>query len=102
MIIEAVASNRVGDFGGWTDTWFAESGAVVNFAIDLFARVTLRTRKRPGNPHRLDSRKRDKETFRPPATVRSQIAPSETCPPSRWQTLHEIQRLAVIRVSRVV
>lgn len=48
MIIEAVASNRVGDFGGWTDTWFAESGAVVNFAVDLFARVTLRTRRRPG------------------------------------------------------
>ena len=48
MIIEAVASNRVGDFGGWADTWFARTGAVVNFAVDLFARVTVRTRRRPG------------------------------------------------------
>jgi len=48
MIIEAIASNRVGDFGGWTDTWFAKSGAVVNFAVDLFARVTIKTRRRPG------------------------------------------------------
>lgn len=48
MIIEAVASNRVGDFGGWTDTWFAKTGAVVNFAVDLFARVTIRTRRKPG------------------------------------------------------
>jgi len=48
MIIEAIASNRVGDFGGWTDTWFARTGAVVNFAVDLFARVTIQTRRRPG------------------------------------------------------
>jgi len=48
MIIEGVASNRVCDFGGWTDTWFARSGAVLNFAVDLYARVTIRTRKRPG------------------------------------------------------
>ncbi|MBM3335676.1 GHMP kinase [Candidatus Sumerlaeota bacterium] len=48
MIIEAVASNRVGDFGGWTDTWFAKQGAVVNFAVDLFARVTIQTRGRRG------------------------------------------------------
>jgi D-glycero-alpha-D-manno-heptose-7-phosphate kinase len=48
MIIESVASNRVADFGGWTDTWFARSGAVVNFAVDLFARVTIQTRRKPG------------------------------------------------------
>ncbi|MCX8036653.1 MAG: GHMP kinase [Candidatus Sumerlaeia bacterium] len=48
MIIEAIASNRVGDFGGWADTWFAKHGAVVNFAVDLFARVTIQTRRRPG------------------------------------------------------
>jgi len=48
MIIEAIASNRVGDFGGWTDTWFAKTGAVVNFAVDLFARVTIRDRKKRG------------------------------------------------------
>lgn len=48
MIIEAIASNRVGDFGGWTDTWFAKSGVVVNFAVDLFARVTIHTRRKRG------------------------------------------------------
>jgi D-glycero-alpha-D-manno-heptose-7-phosphate kinase len=48
MIIEAVASNRVGDFGGWTDTWFAKTGAVVNFGVDLYARVTIRDRRKKG------------------------------------------------------
>ena len=48
MIIESIAGNRVCDFGGWTDTWFAKSGAVLNFAVDLYARVTIRTRERPG------------------------------------------------------
>jgi D-glycero-alpha-D-manno-heptose-7-phosphate kinase len=48
MIIESVASNRICDFGGWTDTWFAKNGAVLNFAVDLYARVTIRTRSEPG------------------------------------------------------
>jgi D-glycero-alpha-D-manno-heptose-7-phosphate kinase len=48
MIIESIASNRIGDFGGWTDTWFAEKGAVLNFAVNLYARVTIRTRKKRG------------------------------------------------------
>jgi len=48
MIIESVASNRVCDFGGWTDTWFAKTGAVLNFAVNLYARVTIRTRSESG------------------------------------------------------
>jgi len=48
VIVKAWAPNRILDFGGWTDTWFSEHGAVLNFAIDLYARVLVRTRGRPG------------------------------------------------------
>jgi len=48
MIIESIASNRIGDFGGWTDTWFSKSGCILNFAVDLYARVTIITKKKPG------------------------------------------------------
>lgn len=48
MIVKAVAPNRVLDFGGWTDTWFAEYGLVLNFAIDLYAKVIIVPRERPG------------------------------------------------------
>ena len=39
MIVKAVAPNRILDFGGWTDTWFARTGCVLNFAVDLYAKV---------------------------------------------------------------
>jgi len=48
MIVESRAPNRILDLGGWTDTHFAQKGRVLNFAISLFARATLRTRKRKG------------------------------------------------------
>jgi len=48
MIVESIASNRIADFGGWTDTWFSRSGHVLNFAVDLYARVTVATRSQPG------------------------------------------------------
>jgi D-glycero-alpha-D-manno-heptose-7-phosphate kinase len=48
MIIESIASNRIGDFGGWTDTWFSRSGHILNFAVDLYARVTIVTTDQPG------------------------------------------------------
>jgi len=48
MIIQCHAPNRVLDFGGWTDTWFAETGAVLNVAVSLFARVTITTVEHPG------------------------------------------------------
>ena len=46
MIIQCHAPNRVLDFGGWTDTWFAKSGAVLNVTVSLFARVTVTTVER--------------------------------------------------------
>jgi len=48
MIIESLASNRIADFGGWTDTWFARRGHILNFAVDLYARVTVATKEEPG------------------------------------------------------
>lgn len=47
-IIESRAPNRILDFGGWTDTHFAEQGRVVNLAVTLFAHVTLKSRTEPG------------------------------------------------------
>jgi D-glycero-alpha-D-manno-heptose-7-phosphate kinase len=48
MIVESRAPNRILDLGGWTDTHFAQTGRVLNFAVSLFARATLRTRRKPG------------------------------------------------------
>ena len=32
-LINSVAPIRINDLGGWTDTWFAETGAVLNIAV---------------------------------------------------------------------
>jgi D-glycero-alpha-D-manno-heptose-7-phosphate kinase len=48
MIVESRASNRILDFGGWTDTHFAGHGAVTSLAVTLFAHVTVKTRKARG------------------------------------------------------
>lgn len=48
MIVKAVAPARILDFGGWTDTWFAKHGRVLNFAVDLYAKVIITPRERPG------------------------------------------------------
>lgn len=48
MIAKAWAPNRILDFGGWTDTWFAERGCVLNFAVSLYAQAVVKTRARPG------------------------------------------------------
>jgi len=48
MIAKAWAPNRILDFGGWTDTWFAEKGCVLNFAVSLYAQAIIKTRARPG------------------------------------------------------
>lgn len=48
MIVESRAPNRILDIGGWTDTHFAKTGRVLNFAVSLFARATIRTRAKPG------------------------------------------------------
>ena len=41
MIVKAMAPARVCDFGGWTDTWFAKHGRVMNIAVDLYAKVII-------------------------------------------------------------
>lgn len=40
-IINAVAPIRICDLGGWTDTWFAERGAVLNFGVYPYAEVQI-------------------------------------------------------------
>ena len=41
-IISSVAPIRIADFGGWTDTWFAISGKVLNIAVYPYAQVQIR------------------------------------------------------------
>ncbi len=45
--VVATAPVRVADVGGWTDTWFARSGAVCNVAVGPGARVEARRRAGP-------------------------------------------------------
>jgi len=40
-VINAVAPIRICDLGGWTDTWFAETGAVLNFGVYPYAEVQI-------------------------------------------------------------
>jgi D-glycero-alpha-D-manno-heptose-7-phosphate kinase len=47
MVIRATAPVRVGDIGGWTDTWYGQPGRVVHFAVAPGVEVTL---ERSGEP----------------------------------------------------
>jgi len=40
-IINATAPIRICDLGGWTDTWFAETGAVLNIGVYPYAEVQI-------------------------------------------------------------
>lgn len=40
-IINATAPIRICDLGGWTDTWFAEQGAVLNIGVYPYAEVQI-------------------------------------------------------------
>ena len=44
MIIKCTAPIRICDLGGWTDTWFAGTGKVLNFAVFPSVEVTVVTR----------------------------------------------------------
>lgn len=46
MIIKCTAPIRICDLGGWTDTWFAESGKVMNIAVFPSVEVSVRVRER--------------------------------------------------------
>lgn len=49
--VNAVAPIRVCDNGGWTDTWFAERGAVCNIAVYPYVEVQVQvTRRTSGDP----------------------------------------------------
>ena len=41
-LIHSVAPIRISDFGGWTDTWFAGQGRVLNIAVYPYVEVQLR------------------------------------------------------------
>lgn len=44
-IINATAPIRICDLGGWTDTWFAERGVVLNIGVYPYAEVQLFVRR---------------------------------------------------------
>jgi D-glycero-alpha-D-manno-heptose-7-phosphate kinase len=44
-IIKSYAPIRICDLGGWTDTWFAQTGCVLNFAITPSAQVEIKAYK---------------------------------------------------------
>ena len=41
MVINAMAPIRVCDLGGWTDTWFADRGAVLNIGVYPYAEAQI-------------------------------------------------------------
>jgi D-glycero-alpha-D-manno-heptose-7-phosphate kinase len=49
-IINSVAPIRIADFGGWTDTWFAKFGRVLNVAVWPLAEVQIRAFPRDDRP----------------------------------------------------
>lgn len=49
-IISSVAPIRIADFGGWTDTWFAKHGRVLNIAVYPYAEVQIQVYSRDGRP----------------------------------------------------
>lgn len=53
-IINAMAPIRICDFGGWTDTWFAQTGTVLNIGVYPYAEVQIRVREdEPDHPRVL-------------------------------------------------
>ena len=46
MIIKCTAPIRICDLGGWTDTWFAGTGKVLNLAVFPSVEVTVATREK--------------------------------------------------------
>src|SRR5271165_3575669 len=48
-LINSSAPTRICDNGGWTDTWFAQYGAVFNIAVSPVVEVQLRVFADDGN-----------------------------------------------------
>lgn len=51
--VRASAPVRICDVGGWTDTWFARTGAVVSIAVGPVVEVVVSTRPRDASPQVL-------------------------------------------------
>ena len=51
-IINATAPIRICDLGGWTDTWFAETGAVFNIGVYPYAEVQIAVTGTPAGEER--------------------------------------------------
>lgn len=52
-IINAVAPIRICDLGGWTDTWFARHGLVLNMGIYPYVQCQMTVEEAVGHPGRL-------------------------------------------------
>lgn len=52
-VINAMAPIRVCDLGGWTDTWFAETGAVLNIGVYPYAEVQIYVAERVSDKPRI-------------------------------------------------
>jgi len=52
-IINAVAPIRICDLGGWTDTWFAETGNITNIGVYPYAEVQIYVRETDGDKGRI-------------------------------------------------
>ncbi|MFA6561952.1 MAG: GHMP kinase [Verrucomicrobiia bacterium] len=52
-IINSCAPIRVCDIGGWTDTWFAEHGAVFNIGVHPFVQAQVFVYRAAERPHRI-------------------------------------------------
>ncbi|MFO7976893.1 MAG: GHMP kinase [Candidatus Hydrogenedentota bacterium] len=52
-VINAMAPIRICDLGGWTDTWFAETGAVFNIGVYPYAEVQIYVREMQSDAPRI-------------------------------------------------
>lgn len=53
-VLHATAPIRICDLGGWTDTWFAERGTVLNMAVHPHAEAQIVVRETPpGEPRKV-------------------------------------------------
>lgn len=70
-IINATAPIRICDLGGWTDTWFAERGTVLNIGVYPYAEVQLFARKKDvsGKPSIVIHAENFKERYSVPLPI---------------------------------
>ena len=52
-IINAIAPTRICDVGGWTDTWFAKQGCILNIAVFPYVEVQIKVNRERDTNERL-------------------------------------------------